>query len=60
MVLINMYQNPVLNAPPGPDGLPTVVDPQKAQDDYEVRWSDAPQRAVTTLLLTQLFHRRCA
>ncbi len=32
----NMYQNPVLNAPIGPDGLPLPVDPETVQDHYEV------------------------
>lgn len=32
----NMYQNPLLNAPLGPDGLPIRVDPREAQEHYEV------------------------
>lgn len=38
MLLQNMYQNPVLNAPIGADGLPMPVDPEKVQEHYEVRW----------------------
>ena len=37
MLLQNMYQNPVINAPLGPDGLPTRVDEKAAQQEYEVR-----------------------
>lgn len=37
ILLQNMYQNPVVNAPLGPDGLPQVVDPKYAQQHYEVR-----------------------
>lgn len=33
----NLYQNPSLNAPLGPDGLPVVVDAKFVQEDYEVR-----------------------
>ena len=33
----NMYQNPVLNAPLGPDGLPVKVDPKRVQEFFEVR-----------------------
>lgn len=32
----NMYQNPLLNAPLGPDGLPIRVDPKQAQEHFEV------------------------
>lgn len=35
-----MYQNPVLNAPMGTDGLPMVVDARQAQDDYEDFYED--------------------
>lgn len=31
------YQNPVLNAPLGPDGLPVPVDPKRVQEFFEVR-----------------------
>ena len=31
-----MYQNPILNAPLGPDGLPMPVDPKKVQEFFEV------------------------
>lgn len=37
ILLQNLYQNPSLNAPLGPDGLPIVVDGKYVQDDYEVR-----------------------
>jgi splicing factor U2AF subunit len=33
-----MYQNPILNAPLGPDGLPMPVDPKKVQEFFEVRY----------------------
>jgi hypothetical protein len=36
-----MYQNPVINAPLGPDGFPAKVDERKAQQEFEVggsRW----------------------
>lgn len=36
ILLQNMYQNPVLNAPLGPDGLPIAVDPKKVQEFFEV------------------------
>lgn len=31
----NMYQNPALNAPIGPDGLPMPVDPRASQEHFE-------------------------
>lgn len=31
----NMYQNPALNAPMGPDGLPIAVDPRASQEHFE-------------------------
>lgn len=34
--MANMYQNPLLNAPLGPDGLPIRVDPRAAQEHFEV------------------------
>lgn len=37
MLLQNMYQNPVINAPLGPDGYPMKVDERKAQQEFEVR-----------------------
>ncbi len=37
ILLQNMYSNPVLNAPIGPDGLPMPVDPEDVQEHYEVR-----------------------
>jgi splicing factor U2AF subunit len=30
-----MYQNPVVNAPLGADGLPIPVDPRAVQEHYE-------------------------
>jgi splicing factor U2AF 35 kDa subunit len=36
MLLQNMYQNPVIAAPLGPDGFPIKVDERKAQRDFEV------------------------
>lgn len=35
-----MYQNPVLNAPLGPDGIPVEVAPEEVMDHYEVRARD--------------------
>ncbi|GAB4813536.1 hypothetical protein N2152v2_000582 [Parachlorella kessleri] len=35
-----MYQNPVLNAPLGPDGLPIPVDPKKVQAFFEDFYED--------------------
>ncbi len=37
LLLPNLYQNPALNAPPGPDGLPMPVDARKSQEHFEVR-----------------------
>ena len=41
LLLPNLYQNPALNAPPGPDGLPMPVDARKSQEHFEVccSWS---------------------
>jgi splicing factor U2AF subunit len=36
MLLQNMYQNPVINAPLGPDGFPIKVDERKQQQEFEV------------------------
>lgn len=36
LLLQNMYQNPVINAPLGPDGLPLPVDPKYVTEFYEV------------------------
>lgn len=36
ILLQNMYQNPVINAPLGPDGFPIKVDERKAQKEFEV------------------------
>ncbi|KXZ54370.1 hypothetical protein GPECTOR_5g45 [Gonium pectorale] len=35
-----MYQNPLLNAPLGPDGLPIRVDPKAAQEHFEDFYED--------------------
>ena len=37
LLLQNMYQNPALNAPIGPDGLPMPVDARQSQEHFEVR-----------------------
>lgn len=37
ILIHNMYLNPVLNAPMGPDGLPQQVPPEEVQEHYEVR-----------------------
>ena len=36
LLLQNMYQNPALNAPPGPDGLPMPIDARQSQEHFEV------------------------
>lgn len=40
MLLANMYQNPILNQPPGVDGLPAPMDPAKAQEHFEEFYED--------------------
>lgn len=40
LLLANMYQNPVLNAPMGADGLPMPVDPGKVQEGFEEFYED--------------------
>ncbi|KAL4451703.1 hypothetical protein ABPG75_007365 [Micractinium tetrahymenae] len=40
LLLQNMYQNPILNAPLGPDGLPVPVDPKKVQEFFEDFYED--------------------
>lgn len=40
ILLHNLYMNPVLNAPLGPDGLPVPVDPQKVQQFFEDFFED--------------------
>mmetsp|Transcript_15862 Transcript_15862/g.34225 ORF Transcript_15862/g.34225 Transcript_15862/m.34225 type:complete len:280 (-) Transcript_15862:10-849(-) len=40
MLLQNMYQNPVVNAPLGPDGLPMRVDEREAQEKFEDFYED--------------------
>jgi splicing factor U2AF 35 kDa subunit len=40
ILMPNLYVNPALNAPLGPDGLPIVVDPTFVQNDYEAFYED--------------------
>ncbi|KDD73606.1 hypothetical protein H632_c2013p0, partial [Helicosporidium sp. ATCC 50920] len=40
LLLQNSYQNPVLNAPLGSDGLPVPVDPKRVQEFYEDFYED--------------------
>ncbi|PSC69462.1 splicing factor U2af small subunit B-like isoform A [Micractinium conductrix] len=40
LLLANMYQNPVLNAPLGADGLPMKVDPKRVQEFFEDFYED--------------------
>eukprot|EP00775_Hariotina_reticulata_P005245 gene5245-5480_t len=40
MLIPNMYQNPVLNAPLGPDGLPVQVAPDEVMEHYEDFYED--------------------
>eukprot|EP00877_Chromochloris_zofingiensis_P009904 jgi/Chrzof1/5167/Cz15g14020.t1 len=40
MLIQNMYQNPVLNAPIGPDGLPMPVEQDYVQEHYEDFYED--------------------
>eukprot|EP00210_Caulerpa_lentillifera_P000725 g702.t1 len=40
LLLTNMYQNPALSAPPGPDGLPQSVDPKTSQEHFEDFYED--------------------
>eukprot|EP00199_Chlamydomonas_sp_CCMP681_P006553 CAMPEP_0119107002 /NCGR_PEP_ID=MMETSP1180-20130426/7892_1 /TAXON_ID=3052 ORGANISM="Chlamydomonas cf sp, Strain CCMP681" /NCGR_SAMPLE_ID=MMETSP1180 /ASSEMBLY_ACC=CAM_ASM_000741 /LENGTH=223 /DNA_ID=CAMNT_0007092423 /DNA_START=41 /DNA_END=708 /DNA_ORIENTATION=+ len=40
VLLQNMYQNPVINAPLGPDGFPIKVDERKAQQEFEDFYED--------------------
>ncbi|KAI3437796.1 hypothetical protein D9Q98_000243 [Chlorella vulgaris] len=40
ILLQNMYQNPILNAPLGNDGLPMPVDPKKVQEFFEDFYED--------------------
>ncbi|MEW5306302.1 MAG: hypothetical protein WDW38_007134 [Sanguina aurantia] len=40
ILMPNMYQNPVLNAPPGPDGLPQQIDARMAQQHFEEFYED--------------------
>jgi splicing factor U2AF subunit len=40
LLMQNMYQNPALNAPMGPDGLPIPVDPRASQEHFEDFYED--------------------
>lgn len=40
ILIHNMYLNPVLNAPMGPDGLPQQVPPEEVQEHYEDFYED--------------------
>eukprot|EP00891_Asterochloris_glomerata_P007737 jgi/Astpho2/7737/Aster-07579 len=40
LLLQNMYQNPALNAPIGPDGLPMPVDARQSQEHFEDFYED--------------------
>lgn len=40
ILIPNMYQNPVLNAPLGPDGLPVQVAPEEVMEHYEDFYED--------------------
>eukprot|EP00887_Chlorella_sp_A99_P001856 scaffold19.g1856.t1 len=40
LLLPNLYQNPVLNAPLGPDGLPMPVEPKRVQEFFEDFFED--------------------
>lgn len=40
LLLQNMYQNPALNSPLGPDGRPLPVDPEKVQQFFEDFYED--------------------
>lgn len=42
LLLQNMYQNPALNAPIGPDGLPMPVDARQSQEHFEVSQLASP------------------
>lgn len=56
-----MYQNPILNAPLGPDGLPVPVDPKKVQEFFEVRWPPPAAHAAAPAGQHSLsFVARCA
>lgn len=36
LLLQNMYQNPAMSMPPGPDGLPPQINPRESQEHFEV------------------------
>ncbi|KAK9815871.1 hypothetical protein WJX72_011034 [[Myrmecia] bisecta] len=40
LLMQNMYQNPALNAPPGPDGLPVPIDARASQEHFEDFYED--------------------
>ncbi len=61
ILLQNMYQNPAMSMPPGPDGLPPAVDPRVSQEHFEVRRSCAtPQDNNAPSLPLTRFTQRCA
>lgn len=45
----NLYVNPALNAPLGPDGLPIQVDANFVQQDYEVCFRTSCHRVRSRL-----------
>lgn len=49
-----MYQNPVLNAPLGPDGLPIQVAPEEVMEHYEVSSCKSHAAAVRLQRCQQL------
>ena len=51
LLLQNMYQNPILNAPLGSDGLPMPVDPKKVQEFFEVRLAPGPRSSSAAAVL---------
>ena len=36
ILMQNMYINPALTVPPGPDGMPPPIDPRESQEHFEV------------------------
>jgi hypothetical protein len=42
----NMYINPALTVPPGPDGMPPNIDPRESQEHFEVRCRASGLRVV--------------
>ena len=48
ILLQNMYQNPAMSMPPGPDGLPPAVDPRVSQEHFEVRRHPQPHETTAS------------